>query len=105
MHMRLRFVVLMTDTWHIKHCIIIIIMIALHAATYVACSMICVSVCIWHPMNCRKVAELIEMPFEGRLLWAQGTVYYMGCAYWRHLANAAEQSVHSSDIQSYIELL
>jgi len=44
-------------------------------ASDVARNVVCVSVCAWHTVNCAKTAKPIEMPFGGRLLWVQGTMY------------------------------
>lgn len=44
-----------------------------------------------------RTAGPIEMPFGGRLVLVQGTVYYMGGKDWRHLANAIGRSVLGGD--------
>jgi len=37
----------------------------------------CVSLCLARA-RAVKMAELIEMPFGGKIAWARGTLYYMG---------------------------
>jgi len=48
-------------------------------ATDVTCSVVCMSVCVSCVLvtliYCAKTAEPIEMPFGGRLMWVQGTMY------------------------------
>ena len=40
-----------------------------------------------------KYVKTAEKPLEDSLTRAQGTVYYMGVSYWRHLTNTTEWSV------------
>ena len=69
-------------------------------ATDVARSAVCVSVCmLGTAASCAKVAEPMEMPVGGRLVWPQGTMYQIGEGRVNiHLAKTTpEQPVRGSD--------
>jgi len=51
------------------------------------------SVCVRHTAGVGDCALLIEMPFGGRLMWAQRNYVLDGVAHWRHLANTIDRSV------------